>query len=559
MDKKWWAIIASFLGTVLYVGAEGIIKRSLGSISWPVVGGILTILLLNNLLGFWYLRKYIHERYTRTEQIKSCSLFDRENNECDLGITGLCSYPGESSQDVPDGVHQLSETDMLSEAKHAYKWFGLSAVNVAPPNLNQKAMLDKGSISYTFYLLNSRSHLCTTLQARHEEVKPSQIEDQILSTISVIRQLGKPRIRYETHEMIPCFRLIEIDDNKIYLGCYPPKSCGHFAPFLELDTSHPHFVKDSTGNEVPLSLGLWFKHYLQTMEMEMLRRALERAILEVVLRDLELELGEICLKVKTDFPDLVRDFGNVFPYDLTDFIRDVVEGVGQASQREKPEGETAGDFGGIRVVFFDVGDTLYSSKDMGEQYVLQLEQLLSEDQGIDLEQARRIIEQKTIELKSSIPHVTKVSVMESLGYIRKQVHQAFNKVEPARYLKEDNQLRKLLQLLSSKYELGIITNFQRVHTKRILEALGIGVGFFKYFIGEEDVSEIKPNPEPFQLALKKAHVEADRAVYVADSVSKDLQPAKFVGMKTILVGTAEGRPRGVNVVIPSVYDLSEVL
>lgn len=546
MGNRYWPVIASFLGAVLYVGVEAVTKRSLGSISWSVAGGILGILLLNNVLGFWYARTYIHRKYIRREEIRICGLYDRENSECKLGIKGLYSRQDKSSR------------DMLSEPRHAYKWFGLSAVNVVPPTLNQKAITKKGDVNYTFYLLNHKNHPYVNLHAQRERVTRSQIEEQIISTIAAIEQLGKTRVKYKAHEMIPCFRLIEIDDDKIYLGYYPPNSCGHLAPFVELDTSRRRSVTDAAGAEVPLSLGLWFKYYLQTVEFEMLSKNLQKAIFDVILRDRELELEAICSEVRTNFPDLVRDFENVFPCNVADFVRDMIEGVGQTSQQENPEGETAGDFGSVRVVFFDVGDTLYSSKDMEEQYPLQLKQLLSEDLGIDLEQARKVIEQKTIGLKSTLPHVTKVSVMESLGYTRKQVHHAFNKVESARYLKKDNQLWELLHLLSSKYELGIITNFQRVHTEQILEALGLGMDLFKYFIGEEDVREIKPSLEPFQLALEKAHVEADRAVYVADSVSKDLQPAKAVGMKTILVGAAE-RPEGVNMVIPSIYNLSEVL
>lgn len=190
----------------------------------------------------------------------------------------------------------------------------------------------------------------------------------------------------------------------------------------------------------------------------------------------------------------------------------------------------------LKVIFFDVGDTLYSSEEMEEEYPRQIERLLAKDRGISIQEAKRIIDEQGKKLKGKIPHVTKVAIMESLGYSRTQVHEAFNKVDPSRFLHKDEKLQQTLKGLKLRYKLGIITNFQKKHTEQILSVLGVPIEDFEYFVGEEDVKEIKPSLEPFITALNRTGVNASQTAYVADSITKDLQPAKQVGMHTIWVG-----------------------
>lgn len=213
----------------------------------------------------------------------------------------------------------------------------------------------------------------------------------------------------------------------------------------------------------------------------------------------------------------------------------------------------------ITTVFFDLGDTLYRNKALERQYPHQLSVLVSEERRIGITEAENLIKQKEKELEAKLKHVTKVSVMEALGFNRGQVHDAFCRVDPSQYLAPDPLLRQLLEDLREKYELGMITNFRRIQVEKTLAVLRVDPSYFRVIVGEEDVKEIKPSHEPFLKAIQLVGKEPEHCVYVADSASKDLMPAKEVGMRTILVSTDEKRYPFVDAQIPDVLQLGTVL
>lgn len=81
---------------------------------------------------------------------------------------------------------------------------------------------------------------------------------------------------------------------------------------------------------------------------------------------------------------------------------------------------------------------------------------------------------------------------------------------------------------------GIITDSDNDYIEAHLKALGI-YDLFDSITTSEDAGYYKPHPRPFQLALEKAGVEADEALYVGDNPAKDCLGAKNVGMMSVLL------------------------
>jgi putative hydrolase of the HAD superfamily len=214
----------------------------------------------------------------------------------------------------------------------------------------------------------------------------------------------------------------------------------------------------------------------------------------------------------------------------------------------------------MKAVLFDLSDTLYRNEELEEQYPEQLHLLLARDKGLTIEEAKAFMKKtkKGLEEKTG-RHITKVAVMQELGYTRAQVHEEFCRVDPEKFLRPDSQLAELMERLSRHYRLGMITNLRKIQVLKTLNALGVNPALFEVLIGEDDVKEIKPNIEPFKKALKLLAESPGNCAYVADSVDKDLKPAKIVGMKTILVGGKEGNPGCVDAVIESILDLEKAL
>jgi len=188
-----------------------------------------------------------------------------------------------------------------------------------------------------------------------------------------------------------------------------------------------------------------------------------------------------------------------------------------------------------KALFFDVGDTLYVNEDMEKAYPRQLVELIARTRTIEIADAKQLLSDTTEALNASEKHVTKVRAMKELGFTRAEVHEAFCKVDPKQFLSPDPALAELLRHLSTTYRLGVISNFKRAHLAQILQALGLEEAWFPLMVTEDIVQEIKPDPEPFLKAIELAAVPAGECVYVGDSPSKDMRPAKEVGMLTILV------------------------
>jgi len=189
----------------------------------------------------------------------------------------------------------------------------------------------------------------------------------------------------------------------------------------------------------------------------------------------------------------------------------------------------------MKAIFFDVGDTLYSNEKMEKEYPRQLYKLIAKTRNIEKDAAKQLLKDITEKLKATEKHVTKVRAMKELGFTRAQVHEVFCKVDPSQFLTKDPELDAVIAKLAKKYTLGIISNFKRSHMIEIFHALGLSEQQLSLMVTEDIVQEIKPHPEPFQKAVELAGVSASECLYVGDSPSKDMRPAKEVGMMTILV------------------------
>jgi HAD superfamily hydrolase (TIGR01549 family) len=186
-------------------------------------------------------------------------------------------------------------------------------------------------------------------------------------------------------------------------------------------------------------------------------------------------------------------------------------------------------FESVNTIFFDVGNTLYMSPEMEKEYPRQLVELLAKTRNIDLTEAKAILSEV------SKKYVTKVRAMHDLGFTRAQVHEAFCKVDPRKYLSKDPELVAVMTTLASNYGLGIISNFKQAHLEEIIDVLGLSKDLFHWFVTEDIVQEIKPAPEPFLKAVEMSAAQVDQCLYVGDSPSKDMRPAKEIGMATVLV------------------------
>jgi putative hydrolase of the HAD superfamily len=103
------------------------------------------------------------------------------------------------------------------------------------------------------------------------------------------------------------------------------------------------------------------------------------------------------------------------------------------------------------------------------------------------------------------------------------------------YVRLDENTIPVLQKLHGKYKLGIVSNFAIPEcVQGLLEKFGLDK-FFDVVVISGAVNRRKPSPEIFQKALKALAVDASETVFVGDTPNMDVQGAKNVGMKAVLI------------------------
>lgn len=95
-------------------------------------------------------------------------------------------------------------------------------------------------------------------------------------------------------------------------------------------------------------------------------------------------------------------------------------------------------------------------------------------------------------------------------------------------------LQKILEYLSKKYKLAIVSNIISNVSRLALKKHDLEK-YFEYVVLSRDLGIRKPDPEIFNFTLHNLEIEANESVHVGDSLETDIQGAKNAGMKTVWI------------------------
>ncbi|MBQ4321970.1 MAG: HAD-IIIA family hydrolase [Oscillospiraceae bacterium] len=173
----------------------------------------------------------------------------------------------------------------------------------------------------------------------------------------------------------------------------------------------------------------------------------------------------------------------------------------------------------LKVLFFDVGYTLINEDEVWHRRCIeQAESDEAKALGLTPEQIYEEI------VQASLMHLPQYRTV-----IRK-----FGFRNPAPYRHEFERLYEdavpALESLAEKYQLGIIAN-QTDGLQQRLRNLGVDK-YFRYVISSWDCGVMKPDPEIFRIALKRAECAPEEAMMVGDRLDNDIRPAKGLGFRT---------------------------
>ena len=117
--------------------------------------------------------------------------------------------------------------------------------------------------------------------------------------------------------------------------------------------------------------------------------------------------------------------------------------------------------------------------------------------------------------------------------------------------------------LSSRFELGIVTNKPDAFTRPLLAALDLARRFACVVSGDR-LPQRKPDPAPLKLAATELGLSVSRCIYVGDA-PRDIEAGRAAGMVTIAAAYGYIRPSedpfawGANAVIRRPDDLDDAL
>ncbi|SDH07498.1 putative hydrolase of the HAD superfamily [Pseudomonas benzenivorans] len=89
------------------------------------------------------------------------------------------------------------------------------------------------------------------------------------------------------------------------------------------------------------------------------------------------------------------------------------------------------------------------------------------------------------------------------------------------------EVHPTLEILANRFTLGVITN-----GNADVRRLGLA-DYFQFALCAEELGVGKPDPKPFQEALKRTGVAAQHAVHIGDHPSDDIAGAQAAGLRAI--------------------------
>ncbi len=208
-------------------------------------------------------------------------------------------------------------------------------------------------------------------------------------------------------------------------------------------------------------------------------------------------------------------------------------------------------FNAVKYLLWDVDGTLYKSNpDLFSEIRKEIYTRISKELAVPIDEAKKSFLEWHDILGGATATVTK------LGLDRNLVLEAVDAVDKTRYIKQDERLKHMLEVSLCKYKHLIVTNTSRQGTLRTLDALGLRPESFQALITADDVNQSKPNPEPFIKALSVTGAPAEAHLSVGDRETVDIEPAKRLGMRTVLVW---GESKLADCSVQTVYEITRLL
>ena len=194
------------------------------------------------------------------------------------------------------------------------------------------------------------------------------------------------------------------------------------------------------------------------------------------------------------------------------------------------------DLSHVRAWVFDMDDTLYP-REQGLMSLVQarINAYVVEAVGLDPDSARVLQRQFLDEHGTTLAGLMANYTIEPEHFLHDVHDVPMDGLEPNPALRE-----QLLRLPGRRF---VFTNGAREYAGRVLQRLGVTDCFDGVFAIEDADLTPKPEPATFRHMIQRFGFEPRSAVFFEDT-PRNLEPAKALGMATVLIGDGHGKPLG---------------
>ncbi len=194
-----------------------------------------------------------------------------------------------------------------------------------------------------------------------------------------------------------------------------------------------------------------------------------------------------------------------------------------------------------KTLIFDIDSTLYTNAAYAfEQIDCQVRQF-ARDRGITADEARKMVADYRAQFAASNngKKISLGNILLAFGIpIAQSVEWRKTLMEPADFLKCDDQLIKTLRTLQTKFNLICVTNNPVFTARKTLDAIGISE-FFPEIVGLDTCLKSKPAVEPFEKACELTQTQPNECIAIGDRYDMDIALPLQMGMGGILVTGVE--------------------
>jgi putative hydrolase of the HAD superfamily len=197
---------------------------------------------------------------------------------------------------------------------------------------------------------------------------------------------------------------------------------------------------------------------------------------------------------------------------------------------------------------FDMDDTLYP-REQGLMALVQgrINAYVVEAVGMAPDEARVLQRQFLDEHGTTLAGLMANYTIDADDFLHVVHDVPMDSVEPNPRLAE-----QLMRLPGRRY---VFTNGARDYAHRVLARIGVADCFDGVFAIEDGDLTPKPAPSAFRRMIDRFGFEPRSAVFFEDT-PRNLEPAKALGMATVLIGDGHGKPLGDHIdhVAPDLLD-----